>query len=219
MSEKLIGFIDAGFLVGAGARCLRIRTEDVNISPNAVVSWLDICAKRANSRLLRAYWYDGIDDPKSSRYREQRIKFDSIEDESAIQVRLGHRVERPQPWRNAVFRALREADLDVEKFKDKFSYPKEYEQKGVDSLIVLDLVRLAQSGAYDIAVLVAGDRDLAGAVRAVQDQGKNVIIAAPEGKGISSELLRLADDLLHLNGPILKNMLSFDGDGDESGQS
>ena len=43
------------------------------------------------------------------------------------------------------------------------------EQKGVDSLMVLDLVRLAQLRAFDTALVVAGDRDLAEALRVVAD--------------------------------------------------
>ncbi|MGH8906868.1 MAG: NYN domain-containing protein [Egibacteraceae bacterium] len=46
------------------------------------------------------------------------------------------------------------------------------QQKGVDTLVTLDLVRLAQRNAYDTAILIAGDRDLAEAIRTAQDSGK-----------------------------------------------
>lgn len=61
---------------------------------------------------------------------------------------------------------------------------------------------------YDAAVLIAGDRDLAEAVSAAQDLGRRIIIAYPQGSGVSAELRQLADDLLVIAESDIRAMLS-----------
>lgn len=90
-----------------------------------------------------------------------------------------------------------------------------YEQKGVDTLIVLDMVRLAQLNSYDTLLLLAGDTDLAEAVKTVQDYGKRVIIARPEKSGNASDLFDLADESVTLTADTLKHMLLKTPDFDE----
>lgn len=71
----------------------------------------------------------------------------------------------------------------------------ERQQKGVDTLITLDLVRLAQQGAYSTGILISGDRDLAKAVRVAQAMGRRIVVAYPAGDGIATELSHLADQV------------------------
>ncbi len=51
-------------------------------------------------------------------------------------------------------------------------------QKGVDVLLATDLVNLAHTGAYDIAIILSGDTDLIEAVKLVKNLGKTVIIVS-----------------------------------------
>ena len=64
-----------------------------------------------------------------------------------------------------------EPDKLVEEFNKNWTFYPERHQKGVDTLITLDMIRLASRSAFDVAVLIAGDRDLAEAIRTVQDYG------------------------------------------------
>lgn len=50
-------------------------------------------------------------------------------------------------------------------------------EKGVDALIVTDMIRLAWEDAYDIAVLASSDRDLIPGVKFLENKGKKVIHA------------------------------------------
>jgi uncharacterized LabA/DUF88 family protein len=77
----------------------------------------------------------------------------------------------------------------------------------VDTLIVLDLVRLAQRHAYYTAVVIAGDRDLAEAVRVAQDEGRQVVVAHPHGTGISTELQRMADHVISIDSSRLQTIV------------
>ena len=51
-------------------------------------------------------------------------------------------------------------------------------QKGVDVLLATDLIHLAHTDAYDIAVVLSGDTDLREAVKLVKGLGKTVIIVS-----------------------------------------
>ncbi len=113
-------------------------------------------------------------------------------------------------------RALRNTvtafDIDSEEFVTEFNknwtfYPERH-QKGVDTLIALDMVRLAGRSVCSTAVLIAGDRDLAEVVRAVQDFGVRVLVAIPNRASLSRELAQLADDIEEIDLKRLGEMLS-----------
>lgn len=77
----------------------------------------------------------------------------------------------------------------------------------MDVLLALDFVRLAERGAYDTAVLLAGDRDLAEAIRTAQDAGRQVIVATPPRASVAAEVAQLADEVLDLREGILRELL------------
>lgn len=56
-------------------------------------------------------------------------------------------------------------------------------EKGVDTAIATDMIRLAWEGAYDIAVLVSLDADLVPAVEFLDAKGRKVILAGFPPKG------------------------------------
>ena len=53
-----------------------------------------------------------------------------------------------------------------------------YVEKGVDVALATDLIGMAWEDAYDVAVLVSGDEDYAGAVGKVMSKGRNVEVAS-----------------------------------------
>ena len=207
MPDKLVGFIDSGFLKAEGARALAVTANDLNITPSEVVAWLHSCASRLRAVLLRSYWYDASHKNNTAQYAEQRKLFGLIEETAGMQLRLGSLVERPHAWEASVRRVAKEYNIDPSEFIRRLNMKKSYAQKGVDTLLVMDLVRHAQQKTYDYAVLVAGDQDLSEAIRTAQDFGSAVLIAAPKGTHISQELLHLSDEMLWLTPTILKPML------------
>lgn len=213
-----IGLVDVGFLKAEGARLLGTRTGQVRPDAEAVVEWfkgLDTGAVDGGT-FVRAYWYDGAFDPSHAEYPGQRTFFDAIGFTPGIQLRLGHIAERSSRLERPVLSALRNAaaglDVDPDKLVAEFSrhwtFWPERQQKGVDTLIALDLVRLAGRAAFDTAVLVAGDRDLAEAVRATQDFGRRVVVATPARRSVARELAQLADDVIDLDPSVVRAMLS-----------
>jgi uncharacterized LabA/DUF88 family protein len=75
------------------------------------------------------------------------------------------------------------------------------EQKGVDSLIVTDLIELARNGAIADAVIVSGDEDLRVAVQVAQTFGVRVHVLAvgDASRNVSSSLQMEADSVSALD--------------------
>lgn len=59
------------------------------------------------------------------------------------------------------------------------------EEKGVDTLIATDMIRLAWESAYDVAVLATSDSDLVPAVEFLNLKGRKVIQAGFPPLGVA----------------------------------
>lgn len=216
--HSVAAFIDVGFLTAEGARTLQAPRRSVKPNAQGCVDWIrSHFAEDAGSRLLRVYWYDGAFDPRDDRYESQRRYFDAIASTPGIQLRLGHLQEVKPRWQHALRKALDACEVDKDQFGQHFSMRPEVRQKGVDTRLTLDLVRLAQRRVYDTALLLAGDRDLAEPVRVAQDEGAFVTLAAPLRAGIASELRQLVDLHLKLDADDLQAMLDVrESDAEEA---
>jgi uncharacterized LabA/DUF88 family protein len=201
--------VDAGFLVMAGCATVGIKVADIDLDPAKLVHWSRLSARRMDAEFMRLYWYDAIlDNRQHPDYVTQKTRMDMFSSTPGVQVRQGSLSERPNPSWSEIRKALGHLGVDPEEFKKHYAVEKKrQEQKGVDTLLVLDMVRLAQLGAYDVLVLVTGDTDLAEAVRVVQDYGKRVVIARPEKSGNARVLFDLADELVVLTADTLKYIL------------
>ncbi len=206
---QAIALVDAGFLKAEGARTLHVKTQQVAPDAQGCVIYLKSLAAGEGSTLLRAYWYDGAFESGDPRFQSQRSYLDAISSCPGIQIRLGHIRENTPTWQHAVKKAIANCGVTLADFEKHFQFRPALEQKGVDTLIVLDLVRLAQRRVYDIAFLIAGDRDLAEAVRVAQDEGRRVILLHPIGGGVATELRHLADEVRPLDEPTLRTMLNI----------
>ena len=212
--RSALGFVDVGFLRSEGARAMGMRVADVRPDAQAVVDWFLGCVP-AGATFLRAYWYDGAFDPSHAEYAGQRRFFDAIAFTPGVQLRLGHIAERASRLERPVLHALRSTavalaidphDL-VAEFQKHWTFHPERTQKGVDTLMALDLVRLATRIPALTAIVVSGDRDLAEAVRAAQDAGATVEVATPSRASLAKELAQLADKVVDLDVGVLRTML------------
>jgi uncharacterized LabA/DUF88 family protein len=67
-------------------------------------------------------------------------------------------------------------------------------EKGIDTQIVVDMLLGAARDTYDVAILVSGDADFAGAVEAVKELGKKVYVAHfRRAEGVARALIDAAD--------------------------
>ncbi len=70
-----------------------------------------------------------------------------------------------------------------------------YEQKRVDVLLSVDMVRHAAAGHVQHAVLVAGDSDFVPAVAAAKEHGVTVSLWCGQAKTVHKDLIALADEV------------------------
>jgi len=206
-----------GFLRGEGAKAIGLRPPAIRPNAAAVVSWFRQlgAGMLSGETFLRAYWYDGAFDPSHRDYAGQRVFFDAIAQTPGIQLRLGHIAEHApkleRPIRSALRNTARALGLDPEhllkELENHWTFRPERQQKGVDTLIALDMVRLAGRAVCSTAVLVSGDRDLAEAVRAAQDFGVRVLVATPSRPSVARQVAQLADEVIDISPEDLRAML------------
>ena len=218
MLETYVGFVDVGFLRAEGCKKIGRSVSDIRADAAAVVEWFHNLPemRQSEQNFLRAYWYDGAFDPRHSEYERQRRFFDAIAATPGIQLRLGHIAEHPARHEAGIRRALRTtaADLGLEperllqEFNRHWTFYPEREQKGVDTLIALDMVRLASRAVCATMVLLSGDRDLAEAVRAAQDFGIRVLVATPQRESLAREVAQIADAIIVMETETLERMLT-----------
>jgi len=201
--QHVVAFVDAGFLRAAGERLLGLPLGAARIDVPEAVRWLEgivgSLPEIDGQRLLRVYWYDGAFDPDHPSFLRQRAFHNAIAQTPGVRLRLGHMQARSETWRPVVRAAAVKAGLPPEKFDRDVGVRPTYEQKGVDTLLVLDMVTLAQVNAYETAILVTGDRDIAEAVRTAQDLGRRVVLACPRQVGVAAELRQLADKVVDVH--------------------
>ncbi len=82
-----------------------------------------------------------------------------------------------------------------------------YRQKGVDTLIAIDMITKAFMNHYDIAILVAGDRDFVNVVRAVKEFTGKLVYGAYEPSSVADELVRTFDNRIPLREESLRAIL------------
>ena len=124
-----------------------------------------LCGPR---RMFRTYYYNVLQDPtqRAEGHREQQEFLNTLRETPYLEVRLGGT-------------KLAQGGVPVE--------------KGIDVMLVTDLLHFAWNDLYDIAVLVSGDSDFAYALQAIKNMGKHVEVAYFESN-VSKDLLAVADD-------------------------
>ena len=218
MSGTYAGFIDASFLRAEGAKSIGQSPKGVRPDAQAVVSWFRYLTHQESldQMFLRAYWYDSAFDPSHPSYGGQRTFFDAIALTPGLQLRLGHIAEGASPLEQPIRRALDataaglglESQVLLAEFDRHWTFRPNRQQKGVDTLIALDMVRLAGRSVCETMVLVAGDRDFAEVVRASQDFGTRVLVATPKRTSVSREVAQLADEVIDISEDEIRRMLT-----------
>lgn len=206
MRMSVAGFVDVGFVRAAVASACGLDAGQVRLDAGALVRKVDQIAEQWGGSRLRVYWYDGAHGSEDPRHQTQRRYLDAVAATPGVQLRLGNLVTRTPAWHRELESALKACGVDRKVFDRHFKMTTEVQQKGVDTLMVLDLVRLAQRGAYDVAVIFSGDRDIAEAVRAAQDEGRRVVLVVPDERSSATDLRSLADEVVVLDAAELRTL-------------
>ncbi len=217
LSASYAVFIDVGFLRAEGLKVIGKPSSKMRLNARGIADWCRSLASLdlIEGRFIRAYWYDAAFHPAHKLAEAQRRVLFAIGKVPGIQLRLGHIAETKPKYEPLIRESLRKTASGlgvapnklITEFERHWTFKPEQKQKGVDTLLALDLVRLAGRRVCDVAVLISGDRDLAEAVRAAQDLGTQVLVATPNRRSVARELSDLADDIIDLDLETLTKML------------
>jgi uncharacterized LabA/DUF88 family protein len=138
-----------------------------------------LCGSR---RLYRAYYYNVLQDQsqRPDAYREQQDFLNTLRGTPYLDVRLGG--------------TKMAQGVTVE--------------KGIDVMLVTDLLNFAWNDHYNVAVLVSGDSDFAYALQALKNLGKYVEVAYFESN-VSRDILDVADNKHLLDREFFKGLWSY----------
>jgi uncharacterized LabA/DUF88 family protein len=180
-------FIDGGNLY-AGVKFGLNLQKSVNI--DSLVKKLVL-----ERRLVRAYYYTTPSPRPSSPQGKAHQRFlDKLGWVENLQFRLGRIVPRRHT-------------IECPKCQEAFEY-NVYTQKGVDTRIAVDMVTLAVRDAYDTAILISGDSDLAEAVNYIREQtNKTVENACVPDKSWAKTLREASDKRIPLTQEYLTDCL------------
>ena len=173
-------FIDGGYLREEADRWDKADVHPRNLATRLVgnaelQTWASHHASSQNSLLGRVTYYDGL--PDDGEESEHKEYWRAIE--LLPDVHLG-------------FGALR-------------GLGRRARQKGVDTLIAVDMLVGAFSELFDIAVLVSGDADFTPVVEEVRRRGVMVAVAAVSDS-LSDDLRRVADRFIEIDSQWLTSM-------------
>ena len=174
--DKAIVFVDAGYFSKLLTAFGRPKIDFAKFS--------DLLCQRASSERLRTLYYDSMpyqssnpSDIDKNRYASKRKFVSRLNKLPRFEVRLGK----------------------LQRIGDAFR------QKGVDTLLAIDLTRYAWRGVIQKAIVIAGDRDFVPAIKEARFAGVIVQIyySRAESTFLSDELLEASDEQFEINKELL----------------
>jgi len=175
-----------------GANLYNCMKDYLGITQNVKVDVFGL--KLANGReLIRTYYYNSPAPPTVDQASSQRF-WAALGWLNNVRPRQGRIVPKT-------------INVECPDCHKKFSL-NTYIQKGVDTRIVVDVISLAQSNAYDVGIIVSGDSDLAEAIGWVREHTqKRIENACVPSKSWSEEIRKAADIKISLTKDYLKDCL------------
>jgi len=82
----------------------------------------------------------------------------------------------------------------------------DYRQKGIDTLLSIDLVELAATGQIAKAILVTGDSDFVPAIKRAKAKGVIVDLFYSPATGLHTELFEVCDDRVQLDAAFFRDL-------------
>ncbi len=179
--DKAIVFIDAGYLSKVLDSLGRPRIDFAKFS--------DLICKKANSERLRTLYYDSPpylsakpSEDERERYAHKQKFFSKLNKLPKFEVRLGRLAHRG---------------------------PGVYQQKGVDTLLAIDLTRFSWRQVIQKAILVAGDSDFIPAIKEARFAGIIVQIYYAESgtTGVHDEVFEVSDEQFEITKELLQQAI------------
>lgn len=164
-----------------------IKTKyDGEINYSQLVKYLCLKSQLGRLELIRCYFYDGQPD------LEQNLSFLDEPEQTQRKNELQNQYQKKKDELEKIamldyFEVRKGKAVYNKTFNKKGKEEWTFRQKGVDSLIAIDMLTKAYQGQYNIGVLIAGDSDFIEIVKSVKDSGVR-IMGAYFGECIPKEL-------------------------------
>ena len=163
-NRRIMIFIDGGYF----RKCVSKLEKDVmKLSYYLLASSLTEATNtkdyfETSPQLIKTYYYDGVPNI------EQDLHWYSGEKLSKAKEKIQTKKEKQEK----LLKFIEDKDFfKVRRGRSVLDGKGDFRQKGVDSLIALDMISKAYLGHYDEAVLVTGDSDFIEIVEGVQQAG------------------------------------------------
>ena len=177
-TNNVMIFIDGGYL----RKYLRELLDSDKANYKILSNYLrdnGILDTRFAAHVIRNYYYDGI-----ANIKDVDSYFDGTEKGLEIQQWASEIIEDKEKKQEKYVKQIKDLELfEVRLGRHVLSTAGGIEnsknwswrQKGVDSLIAIDMITKAYEGQYNTAILLAGDADFTEIVNAVKNLGANVV--------------------------------------------
>ena len=185
---KAVTLIDAEYLRKEAQKVLD--REHTHLNAGALARWL-----RDGDPYGSIRWYDAYHKSNHPQANNRRMFFNHMAQEASIKLRMGTLVERSN---TLIDRALNRVMPDIAKelgvptkslvdaFAKHWVSHSISKQKGVDALLIMDMLDLAGSGRFDAIRLCAGDTDFLPVINRAQQEGVAVHLVVPRPESIAT---------------------------------
>jgi len=148
----------------------RLTAAGTRVDFEALARWLT--AQAGGTVLTGAWYYTGVDDDPAATESTARL--------SGFLTMLEH---VPGFFVKRFPRVSRTTRCSACSAEHTYS-----QEKGVDTTMVADMIRLAAHDAFDVMILVTGDADHLPGIQAVRELGKRALVCTWGGYGLSQRL-------------------------------
>jgi len=181
-------FIDAGYLRNYAKK--QYGSDEINYGKlGTFLANSAVSGERFHAHLVRIFYYDGMPDIKDA---------NSVEEDSREEVKK--KIEQKKAELEDYIKKIQDTDkLDIKYGHLVISKKEGTRQKGVDTLIAIDMITKAFQGQYHYAVLLAGDADFIPIVDAVKHVGPIVVGAFFSDTENSDKLTHVVDKRIIMN--------------------
>ena len=200
MAKKIAVLIDGGFLNK------KIKTvPNPQLQASRIIKVAHACIDPAEEELYRIFYYDCgpfglevkdlvgnvVDFSKTKHFAYQKSLLAFIAKQPFVAVRLGMLSYRGWALKSHIVRELQKNPQAKKAFTFKDFVP-DFQQKGVDMRIGLDVALLAMDGLVDRVVLITADSDFIPAMKLARREGLQVVLSSLASR-TKRELLDHAD--------------------------
>ena len=183
-TKRIIVFIDSSNFYFHSKKLLKVNSLKLNWA-GLIADIVEQCKQGVNEncQLIKAYYYAGIPDPRvdNTGYRKQKNFLNAISSISFVTVKTGYVLKN------------KKTGINVE--------------KGVDTMLAVDMAIMAAKDMYDIALLISADGDFKYCIEQVKNCNKKVIICSPQ-ESHSMALIQVCDKQIIANRDLISKYIN-----------